>query len=187
MRTRSLRSELRILRFGSIIVIAAMSLLVGGGRADAQTYGPQPLGVSCTISVTTAGIGLTCSTSGFRPGASVNFTIYSTPTGLGSATADANGRAVLNVTLPSTLEAGDHRLEAVGEAATGGRVTVSTLVSIPSLTEVLGAAVGTGQALPRTGYDAALLASAGSALVAVGGMLVFTTRRRRRQAQALAG
>lgn len=169
-------------------LVVALSLVVASARpAGAQTYGPQPLGITCTLSIGTGGISLACSTSGFQPGAQIAFMIFSTPMSLGNAVANASGQANLSATLPSGITPGDHRVEATGTAATGGVVTVATTVTVPgSAVAATSTGSGSSQALPRTGFDIAVLASAGSALVAVGGLILFTARRRRQQAHALA-
>lgn len=170
----------------------AVSLLLLAGLArpaGAQTYGPQPLGITCTVSIGLNGISIACTASGFRPGATVAFTIYSAPTSLGTAVADGNGRASINAGLTSVLAAGEHRVEAVGLVAPGNQGTVSTMVTLPGSAGDTNSVAGTdtSRALPRTGFDVTVLASAGSALVAAGGLIVLTARRRRRQADALAG
>lgn len=187
--SRDLRHRGRRTVAAAVAGLAVALSLAGAARpAGAQTYGPQPLGITCSLSIGTSGISLVCTTSGFQPGAAVAFTIYSTPMSLGSVAANASGQASLNAALPTNLAGGDHRVEATGTAATGGVVTVATTVTLPGTT-VEGTATGsqTSRALPRTGFPVGALASAGSALVAVGALLVFTTRRRRRQAPALAG
>ncbi len=57
--------------------------------------------------------------TGFAPGATVNFGIYSTPTLLATVSADANGVATVTITIPADIALGDHTVLAAGTGPTG--------------------------------------------------------------------
>lgn len=73
----------------------------------------------------TPGSQLTLTASGFYPGSTVNFTMYSTPVSLGSSTANGAGVASLTVTIPSNAAAGAHTILALGLNSAGTGVAAS--------------------------------------------------------------
>lgn len=156
--------------------------------AGAQAYGPQPVGVTCTVVPTGPGLRIRCTVVGLGPRVRVTFVIFSTPRELGSVVTDGAGRAELDLALPADLAAGEHRVEARAAAVGGGaaEVVVSTLVDLGRLAGTGGGTGGAAKSggLPRTGLPVAATTGAGSALVAVGLGLVLTARvaggRRRR-------
>jgi hypothetical protein len=109
---------------------------------------------------------------GYTPGARVTFTMYSAPTVLGSATAGANGVAVLSAKLPAGVT-GDHVIRALGIGADGRPLSQDTAVTIAEPDD------GGGGGLPVTGPGAGVLAAAGIVLLAGGAGLIAATRRRR--------
>ncbi|HET9443041.1 MAG TPA: LPXTG cell wall anchor domain-containing protein [Acidimicrobiales bacterium] len=161
-----------------LVAVALVSVLglALAPPASAQTYGPQPVSLSCTVA-TSPSLSLRCTATGFAAAAEITLRIFPGPTNLGVVQADATGTATANVALPAVLSAGEHRVEATGVAANGQTVTAVTTVVIPAL----------GSELPRTGDNSALpLVSAGSALVAIGALLVLAVRKRRSKARVLA-
>jgi LPXTG-motif cell wall-anchored protein len=99
---------------------------------------------------------------GFPAGSTVTAAIYSSPTVLGSAVADAQGLVRLTITVPGTLPAGRHTLVLAG----GGTVR-RTEVTVEG-------------GLPKTGIDTRRLVVGGLGLLASGAMLVASSRQRRR-------
>lgn len=165
-----------------VAVMLATVLLAG--PASAQTYGPQPVGITCTISApVAASLRIACTLSGFGARVRVIITIFSTPRELGSVLTDENGQAAFEVALPADLEPGDHRVEGRALALDGTERLASTLVSIGNAFSIFGSpgAVDTQRAadLPRTGGSTGRLVGAGSLLVAAGGLLVVGARKRR--------
>jgi hypothetical protein len=76
--------------------------------------------------------------SGYRPGARVKLVLHSTPTPLGTMTADANGMIDGSVTIPSSTPDGSHTVTASGASADGtltqsAPVNVSYDITPPSL------------------------------------------------------
>jgi hypothetical protein len=72
--------------------------------------------------------------TGFKPGERVSATVYSEPYSLGSATADSTGRVTFTATLPTSVEAGSHRVVLVGES-TGTVEKTFTLTSSGTLAQ----------------------------------------------------
>lgn len=114
--------------------------------------------------------------TGFPPGCEVTITVDGVI--VGTATTDANGAFSFGVTLGSTIgtvtigvSAGSFTRDLsiqVGTAAT----TATTTPSTPT----------TAAPLPRTGSDSRTLAGVAFGLVALGGGIVMTTKRRREHA-----
>jgi hypothetical protein len=107
---------------GALLAISLVLLIVGAGGASAATptsstsspaaY-PPPL--ACTVSVgvatLTAGQPTTITGSGFAPNETVNLSIHTQSTSLGTVTTDANGSFSKSVVIPSTL-GGTHTIVA---------------------------------------------------------------------------
>ncbi|SDX92479.1 titin [Micromonospora pattaloongensis] len=112
--------------------------------------------------------------TGFAPHSTVTVTIYSTPTHLGTATADANGDFELTVTVPSDLPAGAHTLVAQGVDSSGAPHAMKLAVTVP-------AADGDSD-LPKTGAGIMTMLLSGAVLVVAGVAMVAIGYRPRRLA-----
>lgn len=174
-----------------VTAVASLTLLAGSVRADAQQY--PPAASFCTISDTTPtpGQSVTITCGGYAAGAEVTFTFFSAPVVLGTAVADADGQVSLTAEIPSYASLGAHTITASGAAAVGGTLTQTihlTVVGAGSAdagTRVPGTVSGT---LPTTGSNNSMpLARAGALLLAVGGVAVLVTRRRRAEARVTVG
>jgi hypothetical protein len=77
--------------------------------------------------------------SGMAPGSSVTFTLYSTPTVLGTVPVKADGTFAGAIAIPSTVPAGNHTLVTSGNVAGGGAASVSMGVLVKSPAAALGA------------------------------------------------
>lgn len=139
----------------------------------------------------TRGQQFTIGGSGFLPGAEIEYGIYSEPTVLGTAVADAQGAFTAVVTIPADQSAGAHTLAATGIGAEGTPrlLTSATTVVLPPTDGGTDGAEGTGtgsgsgdgSGLATTGIDSS--ASVGIALLALlallGGLLLARGARRR--------
>jgi LPXTG-motif cell wall-anchored protein len=188
-----------------VIGLALGLALAGSGAAGAQEDdGYPPDDDFITVDDTTVVVGQTITvTSGtYAAGASVSHTFASQPTDIGTATAGADGVAVLSATVPNVAP-GAHTITATGEDDTGGTLSQSVGITVVAAgdeaadddDDVAGIAVDDGVAgavdddvdvaddaagaLPRTGDDSLPLLRVGAVLLAAGGLLVFLTRRRR--------
>ena len=149
---------------------------VPAGLTDVACPGggsPGSPSIAVSAGQVVAGGSVTVTASGFDPGETVDATLHSTPRPLGSFQADASGRVVAVVTIPTDLEPGMHRIELVGRRS-GVRVSVPIEVTAPP------AAPGE---LPRTGSSSIPVAAGGLALVAVGVALLGAAGRRRQDAE----
>jgi len=115
---------------------------------------------------------------------------------LGKLTADATGKAIGSLTIPSTTATGAHSLELKGTGATGGTRAVSVSLTVAdATTTTLGTGTGTSTSdssssgtgsspsgsLSRTGAESLRLLRFGGLLVFAGFVLVLAGRRRARR------
>ncbi|GAA0817550.1 fibronectin type III domain-containing protein [Spirilliplanes yamanashiensis] len=121
---------------------------------------------------------VTLRAEGYRPGASVRFTFYSTPVVLGSATAGGNGVATLTAALPAGAALGAHTVRALGVGASGRPLSQDIDVRVAAATGGGGGDEDEG-GLPVTGPGATATAGVALALLLAGAALVLATRRRR--------
>lgn len=172
---------------GVLVGLVALLTMVGmAASAGAQVYPPGT--VTLTASRTAVGPGdpITFEAKGFK--GVVDFTLFSDPVDLGSATANADGVAVLNTTIPVDTAPGQHTVVASGLDLNGNPTSVSIALTVSGEVQSAGdeAAGGDDAAsggLPRTGSDKSFpLARAGAVLVVAGGVLVLIARRRRSRA-----
>lgn len=111
---------------------------------------------------------ITVSADGFQPGEWVLVRLFSAPADLGYLRAAADGTVTGQVTLPTRLTAGTHRLALVGQVS--GRVVWRTVVVD---------AAGNARALAATGASGGpALAGLASLLVVTGAGSVLVARRR---------
>lgn len=122
----------------------------------------------------TPGSTITVSGTGYAPFSTVTVLVYSTPTVLGTAQADANGAFTFTGKLPAGLAAGSHTLVAAGVDGAGNPRYLTQAITV-------GGAAGSGASggLAYTGADIAVPTIGGLAALAVGGGLVLAGRRRR--------
>lgn len=166
----------RIIVLATIAVTAVCAF--SASPASAQ-YNPNF--ITCSP-VTLAPNGtVNCSAGYYKPGATVTFEIHSTPVVLGTAVANDVGVATGSFVVPASVDLGGHTIVATG-AAIGGSVTAElTLTADVSIASSVTASPSTSSgSLPTTGNsDTGLLTAAGAGLIAIGGITVLATRRRR--------
>jgi LPXTG-motif cell wall-anchored protein len=112
--------------------------------------------------------------TGFDANEGVNGFIHSARVFIGHTTSNGNGVANLTFTVPTTLAAGHHTVELVGQR--------SGVAESVGLTVVAGAgsSASSGSGLPFTGGNDILpMTAAGVGLVLVGGLALVAARRRR--------
>ena len=190
---RHIRSKAKGL--GAAALVAAV--VVMGASGTAAALAPQPAAGGSgsypvhTGSLTTdnntdslrPGSTVDVSGGGYAPGATVQLTLYSAPTSLGTATADASGSFTARVELPLGLAPGRHRIVATGPDASGGTLVQTLWITVTD---------GRGRVLARTGADAsvagtgeglgsATLAGAGLGAAGLAGALVLAVRANRRR------
>lgn len=126
--------------------------------------------------------------SQFAPGRRITVTAESTPVAVGTTTAGPGGAAVIDFTVPTSLENGRHNLVFTDTDNTSNAVRVAfNVVGGPGVAGARqgqgggqGRGAGQGRALPRTGADQLVpLTIGGVALVGIGASIVVGARRRR--------
>lgn len=173
-----------------MLVIAAATaavLVVGAAPVGAQQY-PPPNNTVTVDDVTPQPCQSVTVTAGtYSPGSTVEFTLASAPASLGSATADDGGVATLTAAIPDGTKAGEHTITASGANDDGPlsqSITVDVVGSCAGQATTPTTVAASGP-LPKTGSNSTMpLARAAALLMAVGGVLLLATRRRRSEARA---
>ncbi|WP_299444878.1 fibronectin type III domain-containing protein [uncultured Phycicoccus sp.] len=133
-------------------------------------------GIDASIGDRVAGAPVSAVGSGLQPGSTLTLTVRSTPQILGTVEVAADGTARIDAVLPRTLESGEHRLIADGNAFDGGAVQGvlrfglgrdGTFVLLGDERAVTALPV-VPVALAATGVSGALQALATLALLAIG-------------------
>ncbi len=173
-----------------MVVIAAASaavLVVCAAPVGAQQYPPTNNSVTVDDVTPQPCQSVTVTASTYTAGSAVDFTLASTPTSLGSATADDSGVATLTAAIPEGTEPGDHTITASGPSDGGSlsqAITVNVVGSCAGEATTPTTVAASGP-LPKTGSNSTMpLARAAALLMAVGGVLLLATRRRRAVARA---
>lgn len=178
----------------TILVAAAMvaALVVGAAPAGAQQYPPADDFLTVDDVTPTPGQAVTLTSGTYVEGAPVTLSIASVPSRLGTATADAAGAVSLSGVVPAEIELGAHTITATGTAP-GGPLTQSITITVVAPGGTAGGTAGgtieeggtAGGNLPKTGSDSTMpLVRVAALLLAVGGVLLLATRRRRAVARA---
>jgi hypothetical protein len=140
--------------------------------ASANTAGvASPDGGAATGDTASAGKKVVKILTGFKPHEVVTVTLHSAPQTVGTFTADASGTVRVEFTVPAGTPAGAHTLVYEGNMGTYFQETLT-----------VAAASGTGDNLAYTGASVAMPLGLGAGALALGGGLVFMTRRRNAQA-----
>ncbi|WP_290805846.1 family 43 glycosylhydrolase [Herbiconiux sp.] len=143
-------------------------LAAGGGTVDPDS--PQLLLETTTL---TAGQSFTVRGSGFGAEERIDFTLFSTPTALGTVQTDSAGAFTVTLTVPTSVTAGAHTLRAASADSD----------DVAEVAVTVKAAAGTGGAVPgadplaSTGLTIGWSLVGGAALLAAGLLLVMRRRR----------
>ncbi len=166
----------------SILTLLAALALLAPTTAWAQYGGDDGEGA---LDSTTVGTGGTVSYElpGWEPDSGGDIFLLSEPTDIGDFTADADGTAQGDVTIPEDAAAGDHTLEFRGTGADGTARTVSFDIVVQGE----GGETGVGDELAATGSSGTggMLRTAGLVLF-VGLVLVGISVQRQRARQGRA-
>jgi len=162
-------------KISRLAVVAAALVAISLPASAAFAYGPGTTGtlaLSTSTCSNAAGCSPTASGTGFQPGEPIDLSLHSTPVDLGTTTADSSGDFSTVVNIPAGTSAGTHSIVATGE--TSGTVATTTFTVTAATTST-----PSSTGLPITGADIAALVGVGAVAVALGGLLVLTSRRRR--------
>jgi hypothetical protein len=135
-----------------------------------------PAGVEVLLSPATvdAGSDVTVTASGLEPDEAASIWVSSTPLKPHNATANASGRLNVTITIPTTLPAGDYRVEA--RLSENRSAWADLKVTAPSKSST---SASSGY-LARTGVDPRPPVLGGIILLLLGGCLLVVVRRRTR-------
>jgi hypothetical protein len=103
------------------VVLQVSSILIGGQPAKVASDGAL---------LVVQGTSVDISGTGYAPNSLVDLMIYSTPTHLGTVTADARGAFEANFPIPAGIAPGDHTIKIDGKSAAGELTTVSVGVRV---------------------------------------------------------
>ena len=147
--------------------------------AGAQAYPPGSNQIIVDKATVGPGGSITTSAQTYQVGATVTFTLLSTPAVLGTAVANSAGVATLTATIPADTVAGAHHIQASGIGASGVTLTQQAAITVS------GSTTATTAALAKTGTSSTRpLTEAGIGAVAFGGLVLLVARRRRSAAVA---
>lgn len=157
-------------------VVAAVSLgVILAWAAPAFAYGPggAPT-VNSTSSSTTPGGSLVVSGANFDPDEGITITLHSAPVTLATTTDGASGSFSVTVTIPTDIAPGTHTI--IATDASGDSASTTLVVTGPTPSPATATATS---GLAFTGADIAALSGVGALALALGGMLLIVSRRRR--------
>jgi LPXTG-motif cell wall-anchored protein len=169
------RHVIRVIR--RLMALTAVLVAVGTPIAPAfAQYVPGEPGF--IIDHTTIPVGGTFGITGqgCPPGSTVVFSLNGTTIGTAQASNDSAGTFSTSITLPSSFGPGTYTV--IGRC---GDIVMQNQITVTSGAAASGAGrtASTSGALPSTGADSLPYVRAGLVLVALGGLLVLATRRRR--------
>jgi hypothetical protein len=159
--------------------VTAGLLLVAPAQVGAQAYSTTDRG-TVTDDTPAPGQTITLEVDGFAPSTAVNVTLRPDGVVLGAFIADADGRVLGTLTIPSGLSEGPRAVVASGTGPGGVPVEAAVPITIvrtwatPTTTPT---SPGRGL-LPRTGTDVAATVTVGGVLIVVGAASARAARRR---------
>ena len=159
--------------------VTAGLLLIAPVPVAAQAYTTTDRG-TVTDNTPAPGQTITLDVDGFAPSTTVTVTLRPDAIVLGSFVADAGGRILGSLTIPSGLVEGPRAIVASGAGTTGDPVEAAVPITVvrtwvtPTTTP---APSGRGL-LPRTGTDIAATVTIGGVLIVVGAASARASRRR---------
>lgn len=162
-----------------VAAVAAIGLIFTT-PAFANGSGSAPV-VATNSDSTGPGGSLTVTGNNFYPGEEITLELYSDPVAIGQTNADSAGSFSIVVTIPTDVTPGSHSIVAngsSGDSANTAIVVTGTIVSVTA--KIVPAASKSG--LPLTGANIAMVSEVGVLAMALGGMLIVSTRRPRRTA-----
>lgn len=142
--------------------------------ADAVPFSGQ------TSAVAAAGSTIDINQGGFTPGETVTAVLYSTPTVLGTAKADAAGAVNTSVVIPTETTAGSHTLVLFGDSVVKSvTLTVGHLVPNDGGSGAIQPTDGARELAFSGNNSVAAQGTVGALMLVVGLAVVFEARRRR--------
>jgi hypothetical protein len=153
---------------------AAPTGAIRGASANTPGITSSTKGSTAAVATAAPGTQITKILKGFKPGEKVTVVLHSTPTVLGTFTADANGVVTATFTVPAGTPVGSHTL--VFEGNQGSYFQEAFTVTAVTTASSSG--------LAYTGADVAVPLALGAGLLALGGGALVVSRRRTGVTQA---
>ena len=166
--------RMRLLAVAGFVMASALAAT----PAVAQQYPPAENLLTLSDTTLVGGQPVTITAGSFLEGATVSFSFASDPVTLGSATANADGRATLTASIPGNASPGQHTITASGDSVDGPLLVSSTVTVSGGAADT--PATTSAAELPPTGVGDATSMAAIVAVIALalGGALLFIVRRR---------
>lgn len=185
----------------AVPVGAAGSLgTVGSVVAYAQSAHAATLSSGTTSCVASTGCTMSLTGSGFGPSETVDLTLHSTPSSLGTVSTDHNGDFATTVTIPAGVPPGAHTIVAIGEtsgetASFPFTITAETVATVPTTTPpsppattAVPSSPSQSASLPFTGLDVSAVVAIAVIAAGAGAVGLLTSRLRRlRRGERLRG
>lgn len=153
------------LGLGLSLMVATPALAYGNGGA--------PI-VTTNTSTGSPGGSLLVTGNNFVPNEGITLLLHSTPVTLGTTTADSIGTFSITVTIPTNTSPGVHQIVAAGATGDSATTTLTVEGTVP---------VAATSGLAFTGADVAAVSGIGALALALGGVLILVSRRKRSMAK----
>ena len=156
--------------------VASVGPVLAAGDGPVDPDSPQLLLETTTL---TAGQPVTVRGSGFGADERIDFTLFSTPTALGTVQTDSAGAFTVTLTVPTSVTAGAHTLRAASaDSDDVAEVAVTVIAAAPTGGSGVGSGTGSSASpLASTGLAVAWPIMAGLLLLSAGLLLVMRRRR----------
>jgi hypothetical protein len=167
----------------TVATVVGLGFTYGWSTAAYAVYDPSAVGITTTSGCSAPGGFLTVDGINFEPSESITLTLRGTQATLGTPTASSAsspspGTFSTKVTIPSdTKQGASYTIVATGVSGD----SASTVITIARTCAAGSGLAFTGEADSglASGADIAALSSVGAVALALGGMLILTSRRRR--------
>jgi hypothetical protein len=157
---------------GGLVAGLSLWLVIATGTIGAGAQPYESSGITLSNENPAPGGPDTVTASGYQPGSTATFLIFSSGISLATATVNADGTVSDTVIVPSSFAPGSaHTFEVQGTAPDGSALTQSAGVTLID--------VSSSGSLAFTGADIAGMAVLGVVVIALGVFLVIVARRRR--------
>ena len=140
------------------------------------------VGITVTDGCSVLGGSFTVNGTNFEPNESITLALHSTPVSSITTSTNSTGSfGPTTVTIPSNAKPDNNTpIVATGGSGDSATITVDVASSTCAASSGLAFTGAAGSGLAFTGADIAALSSVGAIALALGGMLILTSRRRRR-------
>lgn len=164
----------------AVVTTAAMTIMMVAPAA--AQYPPEPVdGAEVSDTTLVPGEAFVVAGSGWQPGSTVDFTLFSEPVDLGSAEVGADTAFSAELEIPEDVEPGTHTLEVAGTSDEGDPRTVELTLEVLAAGSDVADFDETSNELATTGADATVGLGLALLLLVAGGATLLVSRRRRKR------